>query len=1222
MTKTDRKLSVFTHLLLGLGSGVLVHFLTHDSAASYLATGLGIGLGKDALQKLASSFSSHGINHVTEHIFNCLSDRESEPVTNLRSLFLKSFDKAMDSLQAEYFAIGSAQKYSEDADYVKAFFSELKSKHEDLLDPIQTDLLPESDLSNWLEGDSYHNRRWVFERLGISNQEAGMYARFHNFLQGRLIPAIVKSFYTELQSSDPSSIPAWIEFQRLELEALRFHLSLLSEQNQEIKALFKELTANTLRYEQLFGGLLLKVGELEESIASTRQNTERMVQALRLEELRLFCETEAWISRKYGGSNTRSPGLDEFKDGRVCVPQAVKSEVEEQLKRGEDVLLLGKPASGKTVFGLAIAMQWMQNRKTLSIYYDLANVVEASKWDQFITAKSDIDLVLGKLEGGLKDHRLLVILDNVHNDSQFCIDLLDYTEYKRQHHNLSVLCLSRQLSNEISEINNLFSNANLHISHMNTNTESFICVARRLFLKEGIEPGGYLALAPKWIKTCGGNLVVFAMAFNPLQPLDLNQNTINRIITEKYLAEAEKQSSLDKFMELCVLNSLDIDLNYNKLWKLHTVASVFPSFVRNRIVETGIRNEHGSCHLFHPSLASLCLKIQRSVHPETDQIVILKNLCRRDMSTFIEVLARLNTSQYWKPNMIRLFALSLKDESAMLLEAFLRSPFQYYRSPWFADLIHWEHLNLSEDQFKFLCDRLARTSLTHLLPFFGFIEKTALAPRLDEIKRNLLTNDDFKQKLKKAKLVGIDAFMRHIEGAGLKSEARSLLHEILSDSDFAVSIGSAAPFSVIELCNYLGTTDYRQKAVELLNTLLDSENFRKSLLRYSPQALVGMFKLLTKSSHKDIVPQLIDKICNDRDFRAHLLVSSGFETLPLLRYLGSKSPVLEIELLKFLLENEEYKQLITRSPLKTTVAFMNYVRDKGYRESVKSICVSIVSRDGISSKLLADDIGAIDKFFRLLIGLRLHEEYVNVFQSLLDSPALVERLSGEVFSITYPLLDMIAKIGKEAQLKRILNGLTDSVEFCESLFAHECTSTMIPFVRFLAKNLQSERQIYVDSIFNIVDNQLILDHAAKMRPITAANMLAAIVSTDILFPLSYEERLRETAGDLFRDLSPDPAYPKGLLITWDVQTLINKLHPLINSSRRHKANQIIAGLMQDTEVFKNWLQRQTEDGIIQLRIYATSNNLSLLKEYFNPELVTERKKRDLAIKRQAQEAQA
>jgi len=30
----------------------------------------------------------------------------------------------------------------------------------------------------------------------------------------------------------------------------------------------------------------------------------------------------------------------------------------------------------------------------------------------------------------------------------------------------------------------------------------------------------------------------------------------------------------------------------------------------------------------------------------------------------------------------------------------------------------------------------------------------------------------------------------------------------------------------------------------------------------------------------------------------------------------------------------------------------------------------------------------------------------------------------------------------------------------------------------------------------------------------------------------------------------------------------------------------------------------------------------LLKEYFNPELVTERKKRDLAIKRQAQEAQA
>lgn len=1212
MKKNTKAMSVFTHLLLGLGSGALVHLFTQDSAASGVAAGLGVSLGKDALQKIVSSFSSHGVNQVTDHLFEYLCDTESGPDTSLRQLFLNSFDIAMDNLREEYLSIGSANKYSEDTEYVRAFFNGLKANHEILLDSVETELLPESDLSNWLKGDSDQNRKWIFDRLGISGQEKAMYTRFREFLKGRLVPSIIKSFYTELQSSAPQNSPAWREFQRLELEAIRHHLSMLSEDNAEIKTLLNGLNVQNLRLEQLFGNLLQKIDVLGESAASIRRSTETVIQTLRLNELRLFSETEDWIKKKYGGSNTHSPGLEEFKDGRVCIPQAVKAEVEAHLENGEDVLLLGKPASGKTVFGLAIAMQWMRNRKTLGLYYDLANVSEAHNWVQLNTAKSDIDLVLDKMEGDLKDYRLLMILDNVHNAPGFSLELLDYAESKRVDGSMiNSLCLSRQLVREITETNNLFSKDSLHEVYLNTNEEAFLCVAARLCVKACIPAVQDKTLASNWIKTCGGNLVAFAMAFDPTRPAALDEQSIHGIIRDKYLFLTQDQNGLAKFLELCTLNSLDIELNCNIIWNAVTVANVFPDFDRSRVIESVQRNSQIFCRLFHPSLASLCIKVQRKLMPDTDQISILLDVCSKDPDTLVKVLMRLNSRQYWKRDMIKLFVTELRKEPGMISKAFLQFP------AFFLDL---ERIgidpelyvrDLHDDQYRKLCDSLTRTNPVYVEPIMRFFRKTEISCRVDDILGQLLTNDVFRQRLRQTQPLHVVNFFRFVENTGQRGKVADLIKEILADGELSGNLNTRSFNSIVSFLAYLENSVFRNQAEALLMTLLDSPDFYRRLISSPPATVAQFFKYLSHSSRRAQSPKLINRVCADPEFRAKLLNAVGYQNLALLRFLNNGYKSLETELLAYIMGSETYIQSLTDTPLRNSIGFMEYARSKGFKEEIKALCIRIISRENIPRKLLEDDLDVVTKFFHLLISQKLHTEYINLFHTYLNSPTLIDKLVGQVFSIAYPMLEMIAAMGRTARLKEIIDRLTQSNEFCESLFDHECTSTMIPLVRLVSNSLKEDRQIYFDRIFACADRQRVLRHASGMRPEAAASMLAAIITNDILFPEEYEAMLKKAAGPRFQDVCPHPGYPKELLITWDAHTLINTLHPLINSFQRHLANRIIAGLMEDDALFRDWLARQTDIAKTQLKLYAETNNLSLLREHFNPEFISARRRREL-----------
>ena len=138
-----------------------------------------------------------------------------------------------------------------------------------------------------------------------------------------------------------------------------------------------------------------------------------------------------------------------------------------------------------------------------------------------------------------------------------------------------------------------------------------MCVASRLLKKSNKNHEITSDIASKWLEKCGGDLVVFAISFDPSSPDKLNRSYISEQVRQRYIVPAEKQGGKGLFLELCVLSAIDLASEDQAIWH-GSAESLFPEFIENGTIlriTRGEGNPRQYCRLFHPSLGAVILRV-------------------------------------------------------------------------------------------------------------------------------------------------------------------------------------------------------------------------------------------------------------------------------------------------------------------------------------------------------------------------------------------------------------------------------------------------------------------------------------------------------------------------------------------------------------------------------------------------------------------------------------
>ena len=901
--------SGMNNLLLYITFGVTASAISYalgnsDSLASLIVQG-GAGVLSSAINDLFSGLKSNELGKFCDFVHDKICRTKPEVSLSLQNVFEAAFQKAVSRLKREYHSIGSVKKH-DDAEAIDLLFRELIERSKMILDFEELSIMPTADFGTILTGNPSQRKQLLLSKLGMEQELSAMNNYFQSFIHDKLLPYIIDAFWHELNAK--GNEPAWREFQRLQEETKTYF-------NQQMLAKMElgiELTAQVVkRLSELktdYGLFVEAFGYSSGEIIAMRNDLNKIIMASRLNEFQFFSETQKWIKNNLGGSGNFSPSLEEFLSGKVCVPQSLETTVMEYLNGGYDVILQGKPASGKTVFGLALAMQLCSDSTTRSIYYDLRDISDFNMTDPLDKAYQDIDLVVERLGTDWPwENRILVVLDNVHTETRFAKTLLDYIEDKRKVGlEISVLLLSRPIRKERSHRNSLSDMGNLKIVELVANEEAFFCVASRLAAQENVSLDYDESLVQDWIKQCSVDLIAFAAAFDPCYPRTLDKNKISSTIRENYLSRANTQKGgLDNFLDLCAVNSLDLDLEFYTAWNIYELQEFYPLFALDRVIETQERatlNPQITCRVFHPSLASLCLEVQKQLDPNEDKVQRLYRLCKKTLPELVGwILARMTTNEYWNPAEINRYVSLLTADTALILQANAKNP---------GLSLILKRMQIPVDWTVIFSDQLLYATLA--------------------------------SSLTKITLSSLILFKNEMTRQGLSAQMNRMLHEVLALPQSIDRIKQNPPHFVADFLRGL-PEEFNPEVGTIIEQIVPDSNFRKTLSNSPGDGIATFLKYLRQSAFSAHAPELIEYLLKNNQFRKRAVSTDYERTTCLLRYLyksGYQKGV--VEFVKFMLENDVFCASLDKLAFLNIVGFLYFLDEIGLASEGKTIFTELM----------------------------------------------------------------------------------------------------------------------------------------------------------------------------------------------------------------------------------------------------------------------------------------
>jgi len=696
----------------------------------------------------------------------------------------------------------------------------------------------------------------------------------------------------------------------------------------------------------------------------------------RLPGLLVMADLPGWVQKNIGGRDSYSPTYDEFTNQRVYLPENYKDQTMSLLNAGKDVWVRGKRACGKTVFGLGIGFIWISEKSGRSLFIDLKDLDHEER--QLIDlAKKDIDWFVDETQSPC-----LVVIDNVHTEESTALELVGYIQDQRRYGSqVQALLLGRYSQESPTERRKLQDINDVVPVDIEADSEAFKCVAMRLLERGGAKTDVNPSHPPKWVRECGGDLVVFACAFDVSDPEGLNKASIFHQVRERYLRPAERQpGGKNAFIDLCVLGSIDLNAEDSVIWD-NGAATSFPEFIQNGTVSrvlparTGDQREY--CRLFHPSLGELVFRVYcYDSNEDTGQLWLKQSLdlCRCHPFLLSLIHYRLATGDYTSVVDFEQWCKALNNQEDLIEQAICHSPFRAMSMLRRGEIAwDWKHLRGIDNSEKcgLLLQRLAQTPANLIVQFLRYLDRQELKTERKVLLKALLKEGIFKASLAQTQAALIVKFLEYLDNQvddeELRGESKKVLETLLDDETFNKRLVDTQADLITMFLEYVGRTELRVEVKRILKALPTDKTFKKRLAKTHAHFIVRFLRYMDMQGLKGEREGLVKFLLEDETFKAKFGQTQADIIVEFLEYLDDQDlRGKSKEVLEAVLKNEAFNKRLVNTPPDLTTKFLKYVGRTELREEGKRILIALLELDKFADVFYASPPDAQGTMLRYL----------------------------------------------------------------------------------------------------------------------------------------------------------------------------------------------------------------------------------------------------------------
>ena len=876
-----------------------------------------------ALERLCRAIQNKGIDKAIEALVDKASiGHTSQEPEGIQALFNESFKDSIKAVKSEYDLSTSLHK--EDPSSIGSFFSDLEGLIQTFSDELGLDT-EKKDILKFLKSTPAYRQEELYNILGISNLLRDFNSDFVSFFKGMFINKFQEIFNQKLCASQEDNPVAWREYQKMQFEGISAILSSLEDDRiltacqlsnlkssldkneNDTKALNELLTKQLNNYINSINNISKEIPGITGSLCSIEKR-------LGVDALVHLQEVSQWISDHYGTPVSYSPSLEEFKGHLIDIPESLKSEVLEQLGEDRDVLVFGKPASGKSTFGLALAWNLISSGTYQCYYIDFKNYAGKRRCsEEFVSIKYEIDFLVTKQNQSQESIKTLILFDNAHTNEELSVAMLQYLFQKRHTQitpeldadncsesgqtslrkvRINALGLSRPISKRFTEQTNIWGVKDLHYVMFEATAESYACVARLIHTRLELP---FIADEKKiedWIAQTGNDLVVFNLAYNPNTPDQFNEESKKSIVNEKYLKKADEQvGKVSKFLQLCILNELDIDLRYGSTWNVISWESLFPTFADGRLIEETKYSPAGrcACKLFHASLGKLIREVYQSLYDRKfNHVSTLMDICKNEPDYLGVVLLRLSTYQYWNPEEVRTFRDLVAKDSELVHKSLLENPASFTSIKKMNVKIDWASLVATDESKQRLRTQVAdmradilASFLRHLAPYSEYS---------DELLREVVSNEDYRSRSIDDPKSGFSVLLNYTSERKLSVEADKLYTDAMARQAFKENLPQMPAFDQEAFFRYLLRTNRNEDFKSFMETFIKDEQYIGRLAQTHFYKVAWLLRMLDKYHQTPYSTKILDSITASPDFGRQMIDKPlDKNMLPFVKYIGERT---------------------------------------------------------------------------------------------------------------------------------------------------------------------------------------------------------------------------------------------------------------------------------------------------------------------------------------------
>ena len=762
--------------------------------------------------------------------------------------------------------------------------------------------------------------------------------------------------------------------------------------------------------------------------------------------LNILTKLPEWMQENLGGY---SPSYDEFVSGTVQVPSNESGRAISLLEDGNDLFIQGAPASGKTVFGLKLALSWNERTNGTSLFFDL-NEHEGGDSRFVEQAKTDLSNTLL-----MNNNKLLLVLDNVHTHESIATRLLRFVETSRANGNdVQTLLLGRLKEGQYSGRRTLHDNDELQKMSLIGNEEAFICTARRLQLIANSEPSLDEHMATEWVDLCGSDLVVFAVSFNPFRPNELNRSTISKRAHENYIVPAENQpGGRDYFLTLCAFSAVDLSIEDQAVLG-SSIEVLYPQFINDGILLRSTKQKRSNnprlyCRLFHPSLGELILgqstRFSRH-HLKRTWLEHTLNVCQHYPFLLPALYYRLSTRAYERIITFEEWIKAVTQCDGLVERVFCSYPHDTIKVLRHGKL-SWSWMRLrklpDDEGYHMFFKELCRTHAHMVKAVLDFLDDTGLQEERVTLLNNLLENDVFGQSAAETSADGITTFLKYLCDNTERPQWTRFIKKLLGTPLFYQSVARTPANQIPSLLRYLDRIGYKKECTVVIQYLVENEGFRANL-EQTPAGAIATFLVYvdriitrqrtdrTRKQMEDSRDQMVRSLLRSEYLRNRM--SAADDVVTLFLYTDKHDYRNETgDLVKFLSMSRRFLRSLAQAPADKIVIFLTYLDDQQLNEERIHILDRLRQSNEFWERVKITPVDKVVRLFEYLDSIGMEDEKKNRLSEFLGDATFKSSIARTEAADKVRFFKYLDTHGLKEKRNDILEELWDDREFMQSI---------------------------------------------------------------------------------------------------------------------------------------------------------------------------------------------